>query len=129
MLGARSSISGAPAASRSATGPPPGELGQTKMLNRVVRAVCDAGPVIEKVVALQDHLGWLHDADVAAGLARAFLVEHAGDLTEPESAAIGRYLVDRERQLAKLRRTVGVPWRGVSSLAFRRSLGRLVAGL
>ena len=30
----------------------------------------DAGPVIEKVVALQDHLGWLHDADVAAGLAR-----------------------------------------------------------
>jgi CHAD domain-containing protein/adenylate cyclase class IV len=89
----------------------------------------DAGPVIEKVVALQDHLGWLHDADVAAGLARAFLVEHAGDLTETESAAIGRYLVDRERQLAKLRRTVGVPWRGVSSLAFRRSLGRLVAGL
>jgi CHAD domain-containing protein len=89
----------------------------------------DAGPVIEKVVALQDHLGWLHDADVAAGLARAFLVEHAGDLTELESAAIGRYLVDRERTLAKLRRTVGVPWRGVSSLAFRRSLGRLVAGL
>ena len=89
----------------------------------------DAGPVIERVVALQDHLGWLHDADVAAGLARAFLVEHAGDLTEAESAAIGRYLVDRERTLAKLRRTVGVPWRGVSSLAFRRSLGRLVAGL
>ena len=89
----------------------------------------DAGPVIEKVVALQDHLGWLHDADVAAGLARAFLVEHAGDLTEPESAAIGRYLVDRERQLARLRRTVGTPWRGVSSLTFRRALGRLVAGL
>ena len=89
----------------------------------------DAGPVIEKVVALQDHLGWLHDADVAAGLARAFLVEHAGDLTEVESAAIGRYLVDRERSLAKLRRTVGTPWRGVSSLAYRRAIGRLVAGL
>ncbi len=89
----------------------------------------DAGPVIEKIVALQDHLGWLHDADVAAGLARAFLVEHAGDLTELESAAIGRYLVDRERELARLRRTVGPPWRGVSSLAFRRALGRLVAGM
>ncbi len=89
----------------------------------------EAGPVIERVVALQDHLGWLHDADVAAGLARGFLVEHAGDLTEGESAAIGRYLVDRERELARLRRTVGAPWRGVSSLAFRRSLGRLVAGL
>ena len=89
----------------------------------------DAGPVIEKVVALQDHLGWLHDADVAAGLARGYLVEHAGDLSEHESAAIGRYLVDRERELARLRRTVGPAWRGVSSLAFRRALGRLVAGL
>ncbi len=89
----------------------------------------DAGPVIEKVVALQDHLGWLHDADVAAGLARSFLVEHAGDLDEVESAAIGRYLVDRERELARLRRSVGTTWRGVSSLAFRRALGRLVAGL
>jgi hypothetical protein len=56
-------------------------------------------------------------------------VEHAGDLTELESAAIGRYLVDRERELARLRRTVGPAWRGVSSLAFRRALGRLVAGL
>jgi CHAD domain-containing protein len=89
----------------------------------------DAGQVIEKVVALQDHLGWLHDADVAATLARQFLVEHAGELSELESAAIGRYLVDRERELARLRRTVGGPWRGVSSLAFRRGLGRLVAGL
>ncbi len=89
----------------------------------------DAGPVIEKVVALQDHLGWLHDADVAANLARAFLVEHAGTLSEAESAAIGRYLVDRERELARLRRTVGPPWRGVASLAFRRALGRVVAGL
>ena len=89
----------------------------------------EAGPVIEKVVALQDHLGWLHDADVAAGLARAFLVEHAGELSERESAAVGRYLVDRERELARLRRTVGPAWRGVSSVAFRRALGRLVAGL
>jgi CHAD domain-containing protein/uncharacterized protein YjbK len=89
----------------------------------------DVGPAIAKVVALQDHLGWLHDADVAAGLARGFLVEHAGDLTEHESAAIGRYLVDRERELGRLRRTVGQPWRGLSSLAYRRALGKLVAGL
>ena len=62
-------------------------------------------------------------------LARGFLVEHAGDLSEDESAAIGRYLVDRERELARLRRTVGPAWRGVSSLGFRRAVGRLVAGL
>lgn len=89
----------------------------------------EAGSVIEKIVALQDHLGWLHDADVAAGLARTFLVEHAGQLSEAESAAIGRYLVDRERELARLRRSVGPAWRGVSSPAFRRALGRVVAGL
>lgn len=89
----------------------------------------DAGPLIERVVALQDHLGWMNDADVAAGLARAFLVEHAGRLTEAESAAIGRYLVDREREVQRLRRTMGPTWRGVSSLAFRRALGRVVAGL
>jgi len=85
--------------------------------------------LIPRVVALQDHLGWLNDADVAAGLARQFLVEHAGQLSEAESAAIGRYLVDRERELARLRRGVGVPWRGVSSLAYRRAIGRLVSGL
>lgn len=89
----------------------------------------EAGSVIEKIVALQDHLGWLHDADVAAHLARTFLVEHAGQLSEAESAGIGRYLVDRERELARLRRTVGPAWRGVSSPAFRRALGRVVAGL
>jgi CHAD domain-containing protein len=89
----------------------------------------EAGSVIEKIVALQDHLGWLHDADVAAHLARTYLVEHAGQLSEAESAAIGRYLVDRERELARLRRTAGPAWRGVSSPAFRRALGRVVAGL
>lgn len=89
----------------------------------------DAGPVIEKVVALQDHLGWLHDADVAAALARQFLVEHADNLSPAQAAAIGRYLADREHELARLRRTVGPAWRGISSLAFRRALGRLVAGL
>lgn len=85
--------------------------------------------LIERVVAIQDHLGWLHDADVASNLARAFLVEHAGELTERESGAIGRYLVDRERELARLRRTIGPVWRGVGGLPYRRALGRVVASL
>ena len=89
----------------------------------------EAGPLIDRVVAMQDHLGLLNDADVAAGLARRFLVEHTGELHEHESAAIARYLVDRERELARLRRAVGPPWRGVAGLTFRRQLGRLVAGL
>ena len=88
-----------------------------------------SAPLIARVTALQDHLGLLHDADVSAAMARAFLVEHAGDLSAHEGAAIGRYLVNREREVARLKRTVGGPWRGVAGVGFRRALGRVVAGL
>lgn len=89
----------------------------------------DSGPLIARIVTLQDHLGLMNDANVAAHMARTFLVEHAGDLSSQESAAIGRYLVSRERDVARLRRSVGVPWRGVAGIGFRRALGRVVAGL
>jgi len=89
----------------------------------------DSAPLIAKVTALQDHLGLLNDADVAASMARTFLVEHAGDLSSLESAAIGRYLVSREREVARLRRSVGPAWRGVAGISFRRTLGRVVARL
>jgi hypothetical protein len=46
-----------------------------------------------------------------------------------ESAAIGRYLVSREREVARLRRTLNAPWRGVDGIGFRRGLGRVVSGL
>ncbi len=89
----------------------------------------EAAPLIARVVALQDHLGYLNDADVAATLARTFLVQQAGDLSEAETIAIGRYLMSREQEVARLRRTVGAPWRGVAGPAFRRALGRVTAGL
>ncbi|MFL5650389.1 MAG: CHAD domain-containing protein [Chloroflexota bacterium] len=89
----------------------------------------DAAPLIARVTALQDHLGLMNDADVAASMARTFLVEHSGELSPLESASIGRYLVNREREVARLRRTIGAPWRGVAGVTFRRSLGRVVAGL
>jgi CHAD domain-containing protein len=89
----------------------------------------DAAPLIARVTALQDHLGLMNDADVSASMARTFLVEHAGELSPLESAAIGRYLVSREREVARLRRTIGPSWRGVAGVTFRRTLGRVVAGL
>ncbi len=89
----------------------------------------EAPALISRVVALQDHLGLMNDAEVAAHFARAFLVDHAGDLTDAQTAAISRYLVARERDVARLKRTVGVPWRGVASLTFRRALGRTIAAL
>ncbi|MBA2314943.1 MAG: CHAD domain-containing protein [Chloroflexi bacterium] len=89
----------------------------------------EAEQLVPRVTALQDHLGWMHDADVAAARARRFLVDRAGSLTTAENAAIGRYLVSREREVARLRRSVGGPWRGVAGLAFRRRLGRAVGNL
>jgi CHAD domain-containing protein len=87
----------------------------------------DAAPLIARVVALQDHLGFMNDAEVAATMARTFLLEHGNELTEAEAQAIGRYLVSREREVARLKRTVGTAWRGVAGLSFRRALGRTVA--
>jgi CHAD domain-containing protein len=89
----------------------------------------DAAPLIARVTALQDHLGLINDANVSASMARTFLVEHAGELSPLESAAIGRYLVSREREVARLRRTIGAPWRGVAGVTYRRTLGRVAAGL
>ncbi len=89
----------------------------------------DADPLIARVTALQDHLGLMNDADVTASMTRTFLLEHAADLSAPETAAIGRYLVDREKEVARLRRSIGPTWRGVAGVQFRRTLGRVVAGL
>ena len=89
----------------------------------------DAPRLLARVVALQDHLGCLHDADVATKLARDLLVARAGELSELEAAAIGAYLRSREREVARLRRTLSPIWRAVSGAPFRRALGRAAAAL
>ena len=85
--------------------------------------------LIPRVVALQDHLGLLHDADVTIALTRQFLVSNAGRLGALETEVIAAYLQGRERELEHLRRTIGSPWRGVNGVGFRRLLGRAVSGL
>ncbi|MDQ2964439.1 MAG: CHAD domain-containing protein [Chloroflexota bacterium] len=96
-----------------------------------VRETLDPGVelLVPRVVALQDHLGLMHDADVAASMARTFLVEHSTDVNATSGAVIDRYLDSREREVARLRRTVGIPWRGLAGVTFRRRLGRALAGL
>jgi CHAD domain-containing protein len=89
----------------------------------------EVGQLIPRVVALQDHLGWLHDADVTIAMTRQFLVSNAGRLSPAETEVIAAYLQGRERELERLRRTIGAPWRGVNGVAFRRLLGRAVSGL
>lgn len=89
----------------------------------------DAAVLIERVTALQDHLGAMHDADVAAGLARAFLVAHSTRLAPEEIEAIGRYLTSREREVTRLRRSLGPVWRRLTAIGYRRALGRAVGRL
>ncbi len=85
--------------------------------------------LIARVTALQDHLGLLNDADVTIGLTRQFLLANAGSLTLTEVEAIGDYLRIKERELERLRRAVGGPWRAISGAQFRRLLGRAVSAL
>jgi CHAD domain-containing protein len=89
----------------------------------------DAPSLIARVTAMQDHLGLLNDADVAAARAREFLGEHGASLSSDEATAIGEYVVDQERDVARLRRTIWRAWRGVDGPTFRRRLGRAVARL
>jgi CHAD domain-containing protein len=89
----------------------------------------DGPNLLARAMALQDFLGCLHDADVAAKLARDVLVAKTGELTRVEAEAIGSYLHSRERELARRRRALGPVWRAVNGAPFRRALGRATAAL
>jgi CHAD domain-containing protein len=89
----------------------------------------DADLLTSRVAALQDHLGCLHDADVAAKLTRDVLVSRSGELSRTETVAIGAYLQAQEREVARRRRALGPVWRAVNGAPFRRALGRATASL
>jgi len=81
--------------------------------------------LVARLVGVQDHLGALQDAAVTADAVRAFL-QSSGPLTPVERATIASYLLDREREVGRLRRGVGRPWRAVSGVTFSRRLARTV---
>ena len=89
----------------------------------------DGERLIAKIVALQDHLGTLHDADVAAGLGGEFLAAHATRLDPAEREEIERYVLHAQREVARLRKSTKGPWADVDGVAFRRTLGRALARL
>jgi CHAD domain-containing protein len=87
-------------------------------------------PAIEALVALQDHIGELHDAEVAVDLLREFLIRGAQASIEPAVANAARsYLKVEQARLRTLERTLKRPWRRVSSPRFRLLLARAVAAL
>ena len=89
----------------------------------------EAGDAIARVTALQDHLGQLNDADVAAAMTREFLAERGESLTPAQAAAVADYLAEQERLVVGLSGSVGPPWAAVTSLAFRRRLAKVLAEL
>ncbi len=81
--------------------------------------------LVEELVAAQDHLGELHDADVAATRLRALLAKHdpAGD--SPKWAGVRGYLASREAALQQLRAAVPERWSRLTGPKVRRAIARL----
>jgi CHAD domain-containing protein len=87
----------------------------------------DQPALVYRLVALQDHLGELNDAALMTEAVRGFVERRQPDsLADDERAAIDRYLVDRERAIARLRRTVPWVWLPVAGAPFARRLGRAI---
>jgi CHAD domain-containing protein len=87
------------------------------------------GELIEAVTAMQDQLGELNDAQVAADLVRGWLLRSAADLPGPVQRAAGGYLLARERAVPRLRRSFPPVWRRVAGPPFRRRLALVVSRL
>jgi CHAD domain-containing protein len=90
------------------------------------------GFAIVSVVALQDHIGQLHDADVTIGKLHEFLQgqEESELRLSPETVmAVGQYMKTKQAELRRLHRGATRPWRAVNRAKFRRILGKAVAGL
>ncbi|MGD8684359.1 MAG: CHAD domain-containing protein [Chloroflexota bacterium] len=79
--------------------------------------------LIAQVTELQDHLGLMNDADVAATATREWLNLHAPQLPSTSREAVGLYLDSREARVEQLRRSFRPLWRRITGPSFRRALG------
>lgn len=89
----------------------------------------EAGSLIKRVVALQDHLGELNDAHVAAELARAWLLEEGARIPDPTVQAVARYIASREAAVTRLREGLATAWGPLAAEDFRRDLAASLAPL
>jgi CHAD domain-containing protein len=85
-----------------------------------------AGRLIAQVKEMQDHLGLMNDADVAAVTTRGWLSLNAPNLSAASREAVGRYLDAREAEAERLRLSFGPLWRRITGRTFRRALGAAI---
>jgi CHAD domain-containing protein len=83
----------------------------------------NARQLISQVTELQDHLGKLNDADVAARVTRDWLNLNAPVLPARSREAVGLYLDAREAEVEQLRRSFRPLWRRITGRTFRKALG------
>jgi CHAD domain-containing protein len=83
-------------------------------------------PLIAEVTKLQDHIGELNDAQIAAETTRAWLIDAATVLTPAEQRAAAAYLTTAERHVARLMRTFPSVWRRITGPSFRRRLALVI---
>jgi triphosphatase len=83
----------------------------------------NARQLIVQVTQMQDHLGLLNDADVAARETRDWLNLNAPMLPARSREAVGLYLDSREAEVEQLRRSFRPLWRRITGRPFRKALG------
>jgi CHAD domain-containing protein len=88
----------------------------------------EATELIRPAVALQDHIGTLHDLHVAAAMARD-VVAARSDLSSREVKATDRFVRHLDESAGRLRRTLPSTWRPIVAPDYRRRLGRALARL
>lgn len=79
--------------------------------------------LIAAVTEMQDHLGLLNDAHVAATITRDWLTLNAPRLPASSREAVGLYLDSREADMERLRRSFRTVWRRITGRTLRRALG------
>ncbi len=95
----------------------------------------DTHRLIKEVTEMQDQLGDLHDADVAAGLIRSFVSAEAKKAKRAKKSRLAQgggltsYLEEREAAMHRLQADFGPTWRHLSSPQWRARLASAVADL
>jgi len=84
--------------------------------------------LVARLVSLQDHLGALHDADLAAAAAQTFLADDASIASEEQRTAIEAYIAAETAAVERLRGTLARVVRPVLADAFARRLSAAVLG-
>ncbi len=106
------------------------EFKRLRYLLEFFQEVLGAGTahLIELTVRAQDHLGLLHDADVAAKMLGAYLAEHAtSGMGAGDLAAVVAYLSEVQAEIQARQDQFPELWREITDKSFRKQLATLLS--